>query len=314
MRLDDQFTEHPKVVEAGPLAAWLYVCGLTYCARQLTDGFIPAAQLPRLTSGPVGKLAARLVAVGLWEPADGGYRVHDYLDYQPSRDEVEEARQQVSSARSAAGRLGGLRSGQVRRSKTASKIETNAKQKGSPVPIPIPCITTGGKPPIGDEPSPRPVRAVPKPSKDPAAGALHQALFASLVERFRSPANDAERGRYARAVTLLTQAGVSPEEIAVLADALEERWPNAECTPLAIASNVTTLRGPVKAAPRSAPPSKLAQTAANLRQLKALQEANGDERTSFFALATAGVGLPDAGGGRPNAGALPGPPGGPALA
>lgn len=62
------------------------------------------------------------------------------------------------------------------------------------------------------------------------------------------------------------------------------------------------------------PPSKLAQTAATLRQLKALQETNGDERTSFFALATTGLGLPDAGRGGADSRALPRPPEGPAMA
>ena len=50
VKLDDQFTENPKVVQAGPLASWLHVCGLVYCSRNLTDGFIPAMMVPRLTN------------------------------------------------------------------------------------------------------------------------------------------------------------------------------------------------------------------------------------------------------------------------
>jgi len=76
-------------------------------------------------------------------------------------------------------------------------------------------------------------------------------------------------------------------------------------------------RGPPDPARRAAPTTaapKLAQTAAELRLLKARQEMHGDERTSFWALATTGVGLPDAGGAPSDAGALPGPPQGPALA
>lgn len=67
-------------------------------------------------------------------------------------------------------------------------------------------------------------------------------------------------------------------------------------------------------APRAGPPPKLAQTAAELRGLKLAREVNGDKRTSFFDLATAGVGLPDPGGAGADPRALPGPPGGPALA
>lgn len=146
VRLDDQFPDHPKVVQAGPMAAWLYVCGLAYCARHLTDGFIPAPQVPRLVVGAApGKLVARLLHAGLWEEVAGGFNVHDFLNYNPSREESLARREETRAARVEAGRLGGIRSGQSRRSKAeakpkqfasfaGSKTEANAKQKRSPVP------------------------------------------------------------------------------------------------------------------------------------------------------------------------------------
>jgi len=107
VRLDDQFADHPKVVQAGPLAGWLHICALTYCARYLTDGFIPQAIVPRLADFTgigivdvngghaafghdvtVQELVDRLVDVGLWDVVDGGYMIHDYLDYNPSKEEV----------------------------------------------------------------------------------------------------------------------------------------------------------------------------------------------------------------------------------
>lgn len=94
VRLDDQFTDHPKIVQAGPLAGWLYICGLTYANRYLTDGRIPAAQVRRLADvDGADELAARLVAAGLWEVVDGGYQIHDYLEYQPSADTVRKERE-----------------------------------------------------------------------------------------------------------------------------------------------------------------------------------------------------------------------------
>jgi hypothetical protein len=91
VRIDDQFPDHPKVVAAGQAAAWLYVTGLCYCNRMLTDGFIPIDQVARLV--PYGaKLAPKLVEVGLWiqTTRDGaeGFAVHDYHVYQPTREEV----------------------------------------------------------------------------------------------------------------------------------------------------------------------------------------------------------------------------------
>jgi hypothetical protein len=47
VRLDEHFGEHPKVLAAGPLAGWLYVMGLGYCNRNLTDGLIPRAMVRR---------------------------------------------------------------------------------------------------------------------------------------------------------------------------------------------------------------------------------------------------------------------------
>jgi hypothetical protein len=89
VRLDDQFPDHPKIDQAGPLAGWLYVCGLAYCNRQLTDGFIPKATMPRLSTVPApAKHAAALVAAGLWDAVEGGWQVHDYLDFQPAREKV----------------------------------------------------------------------------------------------------------------------------------------------------------------------------------------------------------------------------------
>lgn len=92
-KLDDGFTDHPKIIDAGPLAGWLYVCGLTYSARLLTDGFIPQGQVRKLADvDNAMDLAARLLEVGLWERTDGGFRIHDYLEYNPSAAHIKEER------------------------------------------------------------------------------------------------------------------------------------------------------------------------------------------------------------------------------
>lgn len=107
VRIDDGFTQHPKVVQAGPLGIAMQIAGLCYCNRYLTDGFIPRAVVPNLLN--LEGIAMRvwdgelfgggedatwqlvvsdLIAAGLWEEVEGGYRIHDYLDYQPSRADV----------------------------------------------------------------------------------------------------------------------------------------------------------------------------------------------------------------------------------
>jgi hypothetical protein len=89
VKLDDGFADHPKIERAGPLAAWLHVVAMCYCARHLTDGIVPKSKAKRLADIPsVGRHIAALVDAGLWEDAGENYVLHDYLDYQPSRTEV----------------------------------------------------------------------------------------------------------------------------------------------------------------------------------------------------------------------------------
>jgi 5-methylcytosine-specific restriction endonuclease McrA len=93
-KFDDQFTEHPKVVAAGPWAELLAMRGIIYCARYETDGFVPTAAVSRIGIGiPSPKKKAQLlVNVGLWEETDDGWMIHDYLDYQPSKEEKDSQR------------------------------------------------------------------------------------------------------------------------------------------------------------------------------------------------------------------------------
>ena len=93
VRMDDRFPEHPKAIKVGALGRDLYVSGLCYSGRNLTDGFIPADAVRRLSElRNVNEIASRLVEVVLWEVVDGGFQVHDYLDYNPSAQEVRSKR------------------------------------------------------------------------------------------------------------------------------------------------------------------------------------------------------------------------------
>lgn len=96
VKLDDNFSQHPKVIQAGPLAGWMYVAGLCYCARYLTDGVIPIDAVPTLTTIPRPmQQVVKLLDSGLWDIGDRCYFVHDYLSFQPSRDAVLEEREKA---------------------------------------------------------------------------------------------------------------------------------------------------------------------------------------------------------------------------
>jgi hypothetical protein len=102
-RLDDRFHSHPKIITAGNEATGLYVrCG-TYAAEHLTDGFVPeniavlygASQIrSRGDAGASGaeSLADTLVRVKLWRRVRGGWKMRDYLEYNPSKEAVDNER------------------------------------------------------------------------------------------------------------------------------------------------------------------------------------------------------------------------------
>lgn len=102
VRIDDQSPRNQKMLKAGAAACWLWVCGIAHCQSQLTDGFISEEALPMIgVAKDAVKLARTLVDVGLWESADGGFRIHDYLEYNQSREDVLKKRREDSERKRA---------------------------------------------------------------------------------------------------------------------------------------------------------------------------------------------------------------------
>lgn len=106
-------------------AGYLWAKVNTWCAKHKTDGAVPISIVYKL-SGNAGisrvqalKLAEALVRargrrpLGLWEPRDGGYQVHDYTDHNYSAATIEAFRE--------AGSRGG---------KAAAMAKAEAKSKG----------------------------------------------------------------------------------------------------------------------------------------------------------------------------------------
>lgn len=126
-RLEDTFPEHPKIAALSDGAFRLHVRAICYAARYATDGEISPAALRAL--GAREKLVSELVDAAVWDTTSrGGWAIHDFLDYNPSRETTSARR----LSREESGRLGGVRSGEARRSKreaSASKQnEANGKQ------------------------------------------------------------------------------------------------------------------------------------------------------------------------------------------
>lgn len=140
IKLDDQWMDHPKIIRAGRDARDMWLASITWCAKQLTDGFIPLNLLPVLAVAAginvanCQDFATTLIEVRLWDATDGGYLVHDYLDYNPSKEEVLATRE----ARKEAGKAGGL----AKASKMLANKLAKTQQNSAPSPSPSPSIET----------------------------------------------------------------------------------------------------------------------------------------------------------------------------
>lgn len=114
-KVDDGWWSHPKLRRAGRAARGLFCDLLAYSADKGSDGFVPADMLDLVGASPADPDLKALLKVGMlhrrtdecrcmatraWSwPADRGYLIHDYLDYNPSKAETTVARAQKAELR-----------------------------------------------------------------------------------------------------------------------------------------------------------------------------------------------------------------------
>jgi hypothetical protein len=91
VRIDENALDHPKIGGLSDGAFRLWVQGLAYCQKFLTDGFIGDLAVRGLHSYSP-KRRSLLVGAGLWDLSETGIRVHDYLEWNDSREHVTAAR------------------------------------------------------------------------------------------------------------------------------------------------------------------------------------------------------------------------------
>ena len=127
VKLDDKRAMNGKLRRAGLAARGLDEAAICWVAHQEDDGLISVDDVEMLATthgcrkpGPIIKA---LVAVGRWEEVtdlDGrvtAYSIKDFLEYNPSRAQLEAQRKQKQEA----GRKGGVRSGLTRSGSSTSE-------------------------------------------------------------------------------------------------------------------------------------------------------------------------------------------------
>lgn len=131
VRIDDRWDEHDKTLAVGPLGMALQITALCFANRKLSDGFIPRSKARTLVDvsdfGNVQDVIDSLVEHGVWDVVKGGYQIHDYLEFQPSKEQVLAAREQ----RSAAGRKSAVERAAKRDAERA--VEQDVERDTQPV-------------------------------------------------------------------------------------------------------------------------------------------------------------------------------------
>lgn len=173
VRVDDRFPSHRKVAPLSDRAFRLYVSALCWCSENLTEGVILDAQLKFVARVRNMTATAReLEAADLWERIDGGWLVHDFLEYNPDRRRVEAdraanaARQQAHRDRKRA-----ERDAKQAAEEAARNAERNAVTNDDP--DPEKCTTATRNEHDGDTTA---TRNVALPETEPQVSAIRNAV------------------------------------------------------------------------------------------------------------------------------------------
>lgn len=150
-KLDDHGWCHAKVAAAGNEAYGAWCRAGQWSSSQLTDGFIPEAIA--LVIAPVKvwrklELCGGPGRAGLVDRVEGGWQIHDYLDFNPAASNVRASRAELAEKRGEAGKRGMVKrwgnDGNLPSKPITKPYQpdnnaiTNAYQKDNPVPVPVP--------------------------------------------------------------------------------------------------------------------------------------------------------------------------------
>lgn len=150
VRLEDSFDEHPKIVGLSDGAFRAHVEALCYSNRHLLDGRISVG-VARVRGWT--RRTRELAGAGLWEEVEGGWQIHDYSEYQPTRGRIEDDRADRSErarraaharwdARGNAHRMPDACAGDAGRMPDACPDDANTYAQKCPVPDPDPVAAT----------------------------------------------------------------------------------------------------------------------------------------------------------------------------
>ena len=213
--LDDKFHSNPKVVAAKLDGAGLYARALAYCGDHLTDGYVPKEWAEEVAPK---RLRQRLADVGLWTENGGRYHIPDYLDFNPSRMEVEEKRRKEAERKAA----------------WRASLRSPSGTDGG---------TDAGTPAVIPERRELPPTPTPKilSSRAKALSRKPDELWEALITVFGEPLTTNEQKRLNGVCKQLRGANATPAQISSANRAWAVEFPDATLTDTALAKHWTRL-------------------------------------------------------------------------
>jgi len=213
-RLDDGFGDHQKVLDLidtlpeleGAAAIGLWTLALAYAHGTMrlakTPGFIPRS-FARSRARVPAQIGDRLVAVGLWETADGGWLIHDFDDYLPS--------EELRAKRAEAGRRGARARWEKESAGQGDVVpHVNGETPGGDSNLPSVAIMANGK--SCPEPEPEPIKKTSSSSPSRKRSAKSQEsdhpLFAEFWKAY--PRREG-KGKAREAFNRVVENGTQPE-------------------------------------------------------------------------------------------------------
>ena len=173
-RIDDKFLNNIKIQKAGSLGMSLYLAGLIHCNTNLTNGFIDEDVLPVLYGMTFqtkrNKTVDKLVDLKLWHRVPGGYHVNDFLDFNRSKEQIEE----IKAKRAESGSKGGKAS----RPNIPTKLEQIGEQIGEQIAKPLVSINTLSP----NNLIPNDLKQLTTQQREKNAFAVYEDTFGSLTE------------------------------------------------------------------------------------------------------------------------------------
>ena len=194
-RLEDNYFTHHKVADLSKDAKLLDLAAIAFSSRELRDGELSHKDV-RVIAAQVDvqdplEITQQLIAHGRWGATETGFVIHDYLQYNPSREEVLKDREKTARrvAEWRASKKQGARNG-----------VTNDEHTASPDPVPVPV----------NEPGPGPTEPAA-----PRAAAAAENLVDEFYETLGVEPNGLTRTIRKREVSIavqLVEAGAAPGE------------------------------------------------------------------------------------------------------